>query len=696
MKTSRLKFRVCICFSSIIDIDNNAVSAEENYGRMDVDVEWRGFSFIVTGVVALPLVEDMKHKPAVPTRKAENMPTRARINVATTACSSKVEAEDLGRRAAEAKRSKATAGASSRAPKHSDNDEHFFLTSNRQTPNLAVGDQWLKVSRTPGRNLDNESVLLEDASMDESHLAIAYPLVDDAKSNEESTTDKDFFLAPSHDIFIDGDWMKTSHTPGRNLDNDSVLPDDASIDQSYLAVAYPLVEGADEVEESASDENFFLVSTRETSGPATDNEWLKISRTPGRNLDNDSALPEDASIDKSYLAVAHPLVEDADSNEESSNDEDFFPTSRYSSSNYADCWLKVSRTPGRNVDNDSVLPEDATVDKSYLAVAYPLVKVTDPIEQSTSDEDVFLTLSPDSSNRAADNCWLKVSRTPGCNVDNDSVLPEDATVDKSYLAIAYPLAEDADSIEGSASNNDLFLASHLESPNSADDDCWLMASRTPHRNVDNDSVLPEDATIDKSYLALAYPLKEDEGATISRDGVFGRNVSIQRIDDIELFDVVAQSTPTKEFKCKDEPQDFASSVEEDDSFFFSELEAAINVSGSDKCMQRGLIEGEALGLIPGSYGGLNVFLCFRLGNGKVYRNTEALAICHSLQGSSSAPSSATSIFKFFEDSALLGTIWPWMRSLDFSTMLQHSSLSLLSRLWDFSKSISCYFSNFNF
>ena len=69
---------------------------------MDVDVEWRGFSFILTGVVALPFVEDTKHKPAVPTRKAENLPTRARINVATTACSSKVEADDLGRRAVEA------------------------------------------------------------------------------------------------------------------------------------------------------------------------------------------------------------------------------------------------------------------------------------------------------------------------------------------------------------------------------------------------------------------------------------------------------------------------------------------------------------------------------------------------------------------------------------------------------------------
>jgi len=64
------------------------------------------------------------------------------------------------------------------------------------------------------------------------------------------------------------------------------------------------------------------------------------------------------------------------------SDEDFFLTSHRGSSNCAvnDCWLKISRTPGRNVDNDSVLPEDATADRSYLAVAYPLVKNTDPIE----------------------------------------------------------------------------------------------------------------------------------------------------------------------------------------------------------------------------------------------------------------------------------------------------------------------------
>ncbi|KAF8351031.1 hypothetical protein F5887DRAFT_1068781 [Amanita rubescens] len=659
------------------------IQAEEDYGRMDVDDEWRGLSFILTGVIVLPPVEYMKHKPAAPTRKGENLHTRAGINVTTTSCSSKVKVEDRG--AAEVKRSKVTVGASNQIPKQSDNDEDFFLTSKGQTPNLAISDRWLKVSRTPGHNLDNDSVLPEDASMDKSHLGVAYPFVDDVRSIEESTTDMDFFLVPNNEISIDDDWLKTSRTPGRNLDDNSVLPKDASIDQSYLAVAYPLIEGADEVEESVGDEDLFLVSSRETPDPTTDDEWLKVSRIPGRNLDNDSVLLEDASIDKSYLAVAHPLMEDEDSDEGSTTDEDFFLTSRRGSSNCAvnDRWLR-----------------------SYLAVAYPLVENTDPIDQSTSNEDFFLTSSRDSPNRGAENCWLKVSRTPGRNVDNDSVLPEDATVDKSYLAIAYPLVEDADSIEQSASNNGFFLASHLESSDPADDDCWLKTSRTPGRNVDNDSVLPEDATIDKSYLALAYPLKEDRnGATTSEDGASGRNVSVQRVDDVEFFDAVAQSTPTKESKHRDESQGFApqvtstpvaSRVEEEDSIFFRELKAEINVSGRGNCMQQGLIKGATLDLVPGSNGGLNVFTLDPVIES--LSNTEVLALCRRLQGSSSAPSSASSIFKFFEDSALFGTIWPWIRfisSLDFS-MLQYSSLSLLSGLWDSSKSIGRYLSNFNF
>jgi len=43
-------------------------------------------------------------------------------------------------------------------------------------------------------------------------------------------------------------------------------------------------------------------------------------------------------------------------------------------------------------------------------------------------------------------------------------LPEDATVDKSYLAIAYPLVEEADSIEESTSDDDFFLAYTLGGP----------------------------------------------------------------------------------------------------------------------------------------------------------------------------------------------------------------------------------------
>jgi hypothetical protein len=169
-----------------------------------------------------------------------------------------------------------------------------------------------------------------------------------------------------------------------------------------------------------------------------------------------------------------------------------------------------------------------------------------------------------------------------------------------------------------------------------------------------------------------WPKSDDESVLLEDAGRNG-------VDDIEFFDVVAQSTPTRKFKHKDKSQDFtlqvtstpvASRVEEEDSIF-SELEAEIDVSCSNKCMQRSLIKGAALDLVPGSSGGLNVLLYFRLSNGKLYRNMEVLALCHRLQGSSSALlSSANSIFEFFEDSALLKIIWPWMRFFSFSTSRQ--------------------------
>jgi len=126
--------------------------------------------------------------------------------------------------------------------------------------------------------------------------------------------------------------------------------------------------------------------------------------------------------------------------------------------------------------------------------------------------------------------------------------------------------------------------------------------------VDNDSALPEDATVDKSYLALTYPLKKDESATTSEDGASGRNVSVQRVDDIEFFDLVAQvcrlghSDESHDFAPQVTSTPVASCIEEENLIFFGELE--INVSRSD--MQRCLIKGAALDLVPG----LIVFLYF--------------------------------------------------------------------------------------
>ena len=123
-------------------------------------------------------------------------------------------------------------------------DEEIFA-SGKEVFNLAVGDAWLKTCRTLGRDLDNDSASPEDATIDQSFLAIA--VLDDADSTEQSTTYEDFFLSSSleisdSDLAVDNAWLKTSRTPGRNLDNDSVLPKDASIDPSFFAIAFPLVD----------------------------------------------------------------------------------------------------------------------------------------------------------------------------------------------------------------------------------------------------------------------------------------------------------------------------------------------------------------------------------------------------------------------------------------------------------------------
>jgi hypothetical protein len=159
-----------------IDIDDDVTLAKANDEPMDINDEWHRFSPVLVGVAVPPPllpVEDIGHTPAIAMRMAEKLPGRA----GPASSSSKVKVEDPDWRAGVVECSKVIGEASDKAStssliKQSSSIEDFFLASNGQSPNLAVGDRWLKVSRTPGRNLDNESVLLDDASMDKSHLAI--------------------------------------------------------------------------------------------------------------------------------------------------------------------------------------------------------------------------------------------------------------------------------------------------------------------------------------------------------------------------------------------------------------------------------------------------------------------------------------------------------------------------------------------
>ncbi|KAM6495381.1 hypothetical protein JOM56_008087 [Amanita muscaria] len=72
--------------------------------------------------------------------------------------------------------------------RHSKLDEgDLFITPKRQTPDLATNG-WLKISRTPSRNIHNESVLCDDEYADYSYLAVAYPLVQDSDTSYTSTS----------------------------------------------------------------------------------------------------------------------------------------------------------------------------------------------------------------------------------------------------------------------------------------------------------------------------------------------------------------------------------------------------------------------------------------------------------------------------------------------------------------------------
>jgi hypothetical protein len=165
----------------------------------------------------------------------------------------------------------------------------------------------------------------------------------------------------------------------------------------------------------------------------------------------------------------------------------------------------------------------------------------------------------------------------------------------------YPLVEDAESAEQSTSDEDLFLLSSRKTSDLTVDDCWLKISRSPGHTVD-DSVLPEDATIDKSFLVLAFPLVNEGPSSSFEDDESGCNVS----NGIQFVDVVSQSTPTG--RKKGDLQDFMPPVTstpvakglDECLFSISELEAEATIPGGNKSTQRDSIEGVALSLAPGS------------------------------------------------------------------------------------------------
>ncbi|KIL67241.1 hypothetical protein M378DRAFT_22865 [Amanita muscaria Koide BX008] len=86
--------------------------------------------------------------------------------------------------------------------RHAKIDEDFFLTSNRQTPDLAVNNRWLRKSRTPDHNIYN-------VPTDYSSLSMGYPPSEDT---EDSLPEVDFAEA---DIPLNWAGILTAETPHR-------------------------------------------------------------------------------------------------------------------------------------------------------------------------------------------------------------------------------------------------------------------------------------------------------------------------------------------------------------------------------------------------------------------------------------------------------------------------------------------------
>ncbi|KIL67298.1 hypothetical protein M378DRAFT_9532 [Amanita muscaria Koide BX008] len=260
--------------------------------------------------------------------------------------------------------------------KQSKIDDNLFLTSNRQSPDLITNDRWLKSSRTPGRNLHNESVFEGYSDADHSRLGVASPPTQDAETLfpeikrfspvKDARMDEDFFLRSNRqtpDLAVNNRWLKISRTPEHNIYNEPIMVEDDDGDYSSLCMGYPPSEDTEDSlpeldfaeadtslnwapgiltpqtphrirrttlfsplspgrQSKLDEDDVFITSKRQTADLVSNNGWLRTSHTPG-NIDNESVFYDNEYTDYSYLALAYPLVEDSDT----SLNEDYSSTS---------------------------------------------------------------------------------------------------------------------------------------------------------------------------------------------------------------------------------------------------------------------------------------------------------------------------------------------------------------------------------
>ncbi|KIL67311.1 hypothetical protein M378DRAFT_9540 [Amanita muscaria Koide BX008] len=195
--------------------------------------------------------------------------------------------------------------------KESKIDDKLFLTSNRRSPDLITNVRWLKISRTPGRNIYNESVSEGCSDADYSRLAVAYPPTQDAdtlfpeikrfSSVKHARMDEDFFIKANRqapDLAVNNRWLKISRAPDHNIYNEPTTvedDDDDDTDYSSLCMGYS---PSEDVEDSLPEIDFAEADTSLNWAPRilTPETPRRIQRmtlfsplSPGRqsNLDED-------------------------------------------------------------------------------------------------------------------------------------------------------------------------------------------------------------------------------------------------------------------------------------------------------------------------------------------------------------------------------------------------------------------------